>query len=662
MTPAPLKTTLLRCGLLLLIGCIWLSGCSTPSTRAPLPTDNPLLYQAQTAQANQQPLQAAQLYEQLAMQSVSPEREQYLQAAIQAYLDGDETDAAARLAQGLSQTALSPQQQRDIRFLLARIQLQQGKSDAALSTLDSIKPIDLEAEQQIVFYQLRSDAYFQAGNLLESAQARASLDALLNDDAQRLANQKSILETLVLLSDQALDLLKPPPPNPMIGWMDLARLVKSRAITSIDDPVIANWREINPAHMANQALLADLAEHPIQASTIIPSIGVLLPESGPYAGAAQAIRQGILSAALAQTGTESPRLKFYDTESASISTLYAQAISDGAEAIIGPLDKNQVTELANMVSLEKPVLALNHITDVSPENLYQFGLLPEEEAEQVASLAWLNGHINALILTQQSEFGQRVARHFARIWTALGGQIKDVQAYRSADADHSVVIRNLLKLNDSEARYRSLVNRLNLPLSFEERRRHDADFLFLVTTPDAGRLIKPQLRFHRASDLPVYATSSVFSGQIDASMDLDLNEITFCDMPWLIDDQDIGQTNAPALASLWPDLSRSYKRLFSLGLDAYQILPQLAQLQNNPMGRMRGNSGILSVNAQRLVKRQLTCAEFQRGTPRLIGLAPNLKIPEINAPAMSGSGSLTPQDAVTTPLPAPGAQAQPIAN
>lgn len=630
----------------MILCCLWLAACSTSTPRPAVETSNPLLQQAQLADQNGQTLQAARLYEQLAMQSASPAQEDFLANAIDAYLRAQDFDSATRLTQWLTQNALDPQRLSQAMLRLAEIQLNQGRTEPALDTLGSVNPKTLSQADRIQYQQLLGEAFFQTGNLLESARARVGLDALLTDTDLKLANQQSILDTLMLLSDQALTTLKPAPPDPLRGWMELALLMRSNPGLSASDPAFATWRVSNPQQAINTGWLEQLLSEQTQLALPMASVAVLLPESGPFAGAAQAIRTGLVTAALSQAEPR-PQLRFYDTETAPIDQVYATAVLDGAEAVIGPLDKDRVYQLSQLQTFERPVLALNQAAALAPTDFFQFALSPEEEAEQIASLAWLNGHISALILTPQSEYGQRVARHFVAVWTGLGGKVQDVQAYRPEDADHSNAIRNLLKLNESVTRYRTLVNRLNVPIEFEERRRHDADFIFLLATPDSARLIKPQLRFHRAADLPVYATSSVFTGATNTSADIDLDDVIFCDMPWLIDPNDSAGTPASEWVQLWPDLSQPYKRLFSFGLDALSLLPHLNQMQQRSTNRLRGQTGILRVDAKGRIKRQLTCAEFQRGAPQSIGLAPSLNLPEINRSEQATDAA---SDAVTTPL------------
>src|SRR5690606_18065819 len=98
---------------------------------------------------------------------------------------------------------------------------------------------------------------------------------------------------------------------------------------------------------------------------------------------------------------------------------------------------------------------------------------------------------------------------------------------------------------------------------------------FVVATPQQARSLKPQLRFHHASDLPVYASSHVYSGTPDRSADADLNGIAFTDMPWVIEP---GPGTAAAreqlLQDFGPQMERN-SRLFALGFDAYRLAPVL---------------------------------------------------------------------------------------
>ena len=115
-------------------------------------------------------------------------------------------------------------------------------------------------------------------------------------------------------------------------------------------------------------------------------ITVLLPTTGKYAAAAEAIRKGITSANSQLPSQQRPGLQFVDTSDAKLdSALQATA---SAPIVIGPLTKEAVEKiLANRI-LSGTVITLNQVSDYSPYGIYQFGLSPEEEGRQIAEKAW----------------------------------------------------------------------------------------------------------------------------------------------------------------------------------------------------------------------------------------------------------------------------------
>ena len=62
--------------------------------------------------------------------------------------------------------------------------------------------------------------------------------------------------------------------------------------------------------------------------------------------------------------------------------------------------------------------------------------------------------------------------------------------------------------------------------------------MFLAATPQQARQIKPTLAFQYAGDLPVYATSHLYTGTNNPTQDQDLNGIRFCETPWLLNPSD----------------------------------------------------------------------------------------------------------------------------
>ena len=626
---------ILKLGLIAIIALSLLNCASTqPTTRALTGQSNPLLEQAQAALSQQQFTLAAQLFNQLANTSTGAQKNQFLIHAIDAYSHAGMIEVAIDLTQGLATRAgeLNAEQRLDV----GRLLLQQGKTELAIDLLTHIDESLISNEQRIRLHTLSSDTFFQSGNLIESARERVMLDALIHQPNDKLNNQARLLDTLSLLSEQALSYIRPSADSNLAGWIDLASALKQQNTVDLTSPEILSWQTQYPSHTANSAFLSTLAERTLKDFKAPQKVGVFLPLNGPFSSAAESIRQGVIAAAYSMSARWSPNITFYDTSANSIELLYTQAISDGMNAIIGPLDKSKAAKIATLAERSIPVISLNKSELFNQKNYYEFSLAPEEDVTQVLSLAWLKGLEKALILSPQSNYGERLASHFSQTWQQLGGEIVGVQTYDPEQVDYSTAIKSLLKLDESQNRFSQLRRRLNLNLHFEERRRQDADFIFLLAAPREGRLIKPQLRFHRAADLAVFSTGNLYDGEANTVLNRDLDGISFCDMPWLMEPENYQETNLDKAAKRWPKAHGSHLRLMAFGYDAYQLIPHLDRLHSNTFSRFKGKTGLLSIPRSGIVNRQLSCGYFNRGKIKSVGLAPYLqRAAQLSAPAES---------------------------
>lgn len=319
-----------------------------------------------------------------------------------------------------------------------------------------------------------------------------------------------------------------------------------------------------------------------------------------------------------------PSIEIYDAgdDPTLIDLIYEQAIDDGAEFIVGPLHKDSVNQLASHDELAVPVLTLNYseqrgtaVEENLPENLFQLSLSPEQEARQVAERAWLDGHSRAAIITPSTAWGDRVAKAFSARWRQFGGHVVEKQIYNAKKSDYSLPIKRLLNVDESQKRKRDLRRLLGKKLEFIPRRRQDIDFIFMAAGSKQARLIKPQLRFHHAPKVPVYATSSSYSGSINADMDRDMDGVLFCDMPWTLATDGPEQTLKSDIESLWPNASKRYSRLFALGVDAYRVIGELNGLRRNRAEYYPGETGDLYLDVANRLQRRLSWAKFERGVP-----------------------------------------------
>ena len=253
-----------------------------------------------------------------------------------------------------------------------------------------------------------------------------------------------------------------------------------------------------------------------------------------------------------------------------------RALDAGADWIVGPLRQESVAAILELAGMTTPMLALNDLPAdyAAPPGLegrvLGLSLSQEAEAGAVAVRAAAQGFENALVLAPESEWGERMVRAFEEEFLQEDRQIVGAARYLESQNDHSSVLERLLKIDASEARKKLLENTLQMPLEFEPARREDVDVIFLAASSMQAKLIRPQLRFLDAGDIPVYATGRVFSGQPDPAGNQDLDGLRFPALPWQLQHAD--KESIPEIASL---RGGALSSLFAVGQDAWNVLPWL---------------------------------------------------------------------------------------
>ena len=525
-------------------------------------------------------------------------------------------------------------------ILEANILFNQLRYKDALELLTPYKTENLSAKKKIALFKTRIKAYQETRNWLEKANTHIQLNPLLTD-LDRGKNQQQLWKSLMTLSPKALEFSNPgAPPADDSGWFMLAHVIK----TYIDKPevlsiAIEDWQRNYPTH---PALPSDYISLPPSnegsdfSANLLPkkpkSIAILLPESGPYAQVAEAIKQGIFAAHY--TGKASAKLHFINTHSSikndisMVKVAYEKALKLNASIIIGPLDKTKIEILAASANLPIPVIALNHLPDSQQiDNLYQFGLAPEDDAISAAKNAIAKGYKRAVMFSPNAEWGQRAAIAFKKQWLSQGGVLLDQAIYNEDEHDYSSVITPVFDLSLSKLRYQSLKRTLTptIKIGFEPRRRQDIDIIFLIAQPLKARQLVPQFKFHRSGQLPVVATSHAYSGAKNKQQDIDLNGLFINDIPWAFPEiahndlayQTIRKQQFPTFNQLI--------RLYAFGADAYRLTTQINQLRLSSDMDYLGATGLLSIDDKGYINRRLQWATFVKG-----------KIKALDNPSFSG--------------------------
>lgn len=535
-----------------------------------------------------------------------------LSAADMAYKQKD-IARATRIIEQLDLNGLQPAQQIFASTLSAELAMARKQPKSALQALQhpSLERLaELPVEQQVRTQLVRARALEADGQTLAAARERVFIAPLLDGQVAQ-DNQEKVWELVSSL---------PPQTNAgtdsddLAGWLELARLTKQAPTLQQQQAAIDDWVAKNPQHPAAEQLPQALVKLRELASQPLTRIALLLPQEGQLASVARALRDGFLAAhyQAEQAGQNPPQIKLYDSSRiGSLDTFYQQAQADGVQLVVGPLEKPLVKQLSEREQLPITTLALNY-SDAGlegPQQLFQFGLAAEDEAREVSRRAWADGMRRAVALVPRGEWGDRVLNAFRQSWQAQGGTLIAAE-HVDQPVELARQIADLFQLRESEARARRLQNTLGTSLDAQPARRQDVDFIFLAATPQQAQQIKPTLAFQYAGDVPVYATSHLFTGAHSQAQYQDLEGIRFCETPWLLDAQDPLRQQ---VAEQWPQAGGSLGRLYAMGVDAYRLAPRLGQLKALPESRVDGLSGSLSLNANQRIERQLPWAEFRGG-------------------------------------------------
>lgn len=492
------------------------------------------------------------------------------------------------------------------RFLLqGKIDIIREQPNKAISKLANIHHInELPLYYQIQYHETLASAYFLTSHPVEAVHERIKLDETLPDNVSKTSNRLALWMALTTLSEPEVNILAAEAPDDerLNGWIQLANISRKR--TKNPQETLANiqkWQEKFPGHPGNQ-VLPDLNH--VKSYMFAPprKIALLLPLTGKLSGPGEAIKDGFMAALEESQRRFNVNVEVYNTNAENIKQLYNKAIQEGAEYIVGPLAKNQVAEVAKL-NHPVPTLLLNE-TDIKPRaNAYQFGLSPANEARQIAAKLRKKGLGHALVIAPEGTWGKDIVEAFSTQYRRGGGQVVET-FYFKPDDDLTTSIRELLHVaTESERKKRAEEN------SDEPLRREDFDVIFLVAYPTKARQIVPMLRYYFAGNVPVFATSNVYSGSVNTSKDRDLNNVTFTDMPWLFSHQ-ISSRN-------WPEQYNSYNRLYALGMDAYSLATQLNQLLLFPAVGINNKSGIIYLNNGQEISRILVFGKFKNGEAQL---------------------------------------------
>ncbi len=577
---------------------------------------NSLAIKADTYYSRGEYSEAAALYKKLAGRSESTSLSQdYLLRTADSHARAGENKSARAGLKKLNTADFNKEQRLLYKIVQAQIDINEARARDAFGLLPR-DAAGMSLDTQVRLGMVRADAWLGLKRNIDAVMERIDVDPFITISEERTLNHQWIWNQLQKMPRQ--DIFSPPSGMTQddAGWWSLAAIVKkgnyqgSEVATAGSRSELDVWKETYPGHPATEDILFFIESDPstpdskngMYTGTVLEgtprNVALLLPLSGHYANAGQSVLSGFRSAAN-NSYAANVNYKVYDSADVShtLSDIVNQAVVDGAEMIIGPLQKSVLSSLIATANVGVPILALNTLPDgtVGMEGLFQFGLSPENEAAEVARRAIVDGHYRAVVLASEDAIGERIANAFMAALEQEGGQVVAYDSFEPKSNTISQVMKNLLRAGSSDPLWEDV----RKGTQRQSNNQQQIDMIFFTASPRDSRIVRPIVQLHRAFDLPVYTTARVYN-QPDLAMDKDLEGLVFCDMP----------------SRLSGDLSQ--RRLSALGTDAYLLVNELHGLTSSPGTEVPGKTGRLSARSSGQIWRHLDCAVFKKGEPKLL--------------------------------------------
>lgn len=509
--------------------------------------------------------------------------------------------------QGFSNQALNSQQAALLSLAKAKQLLATDKQQALALSQNVDVTIQIEDQDlQVLAYSTQADVLHANEQFLAEAKLRAFLaPSLTRQQEQYLGNQQKIWQALNTLSQQQLNQAQTKEQAGVFKqWLALNRIARfSELPLSLQIKALDHWQTEYSTHPAAMVPPEDIAAIRMAANYRPKHIAVMLPLDGKYAALGEAIQDGIMASFY--KSEYQPRISFYSVDkNQDFLSFYQDVIAEGVDLVIGPIFKEHLESLYSLSALPVTTLALNKndSEQTKPEGLFEFSLSPDDEILSLIEFANQQQYQRAVILRQSDSWAENGAALFTQQWQQQGKQVLANKAFTN-NKQQSSVIQSALAIDASKDRIRKIKWAVGMDTQAEPRRRQDVDMILILSKPQLAASLRPLLSFHYASDIDLYATSSIYRGYPEPRIDNDLSRIRFTELPMLLGDKD--------------RISKKYQRsglvrMYAFGNDALQIAERLRLMQSLPSQGMYGATGSLYLEQQTL-HREAAFAEFKRG-------------------------------------------------
>ncbi|WP_322803580.1 penicillin-binding protein activator [Vibrio alfacsensis] len=560
-----------------------------------------------------EPTQSAQSYMIQADSTEGSLQNDWLIMATKAAIQANEWDQAELLIKRLARQQLTEVQQAEWQLARATIQQKQGNYSQLLKLLNFQPWWKLPSEQWKDYYSLRAEAYQSLNQPFEANRQLVSESQYASSAEQREISSR-IWMNFASYSEYELTALQTDPSEEVLdGWLQLAIYAKTLAnnIPQLKT-TLERWLSENPSHPA--AIYTPSEIQSILSLDIVKpnATALLLPLSGKFAPQAQLIRDGFIFAMMNDaTRDPSATLTVIDTHAYSADEIKQRLINENIDFVVGPLQKENVELLQSTLDGSEtgvaiPALALNIPEDVQPgTNMCYLALSPEQEVAQAAKYLFSQGYRYPLILAPTGSYGQRVVKAFDEEWDKYSSN-KVATSYFGDKRQLQKNINDVFGLQESQQRIAQMQSLMRIPLETQPRSRRDVDAVYIVARSSELTLIKPFIEVAINPDAKPPKLFSNSRSNTGGTTYEDLSGVTYSDIPLLIN---ADPTIASEMNELWSEQSNMEKRLEALGMDAYKLIGELPQMKAVPGYSTSGQTGVLSIDNNCVVQRELSWAE-----------------------------------------------------
>ena len=523
-----------------------------------------------------------------------------------------------------------------------------GGEQATAQAIQIVSSLPVVAGYSGRYFQLKARLFSQQQQWLN-----ASL-AILNSDLDEEQQSQLIWQYLQHLELRQLQLALRNQPT-LAPWLQLSVVLRKQGLNPLlFKQQVADWQQTHNGHVLARNLPQEIHSS-LQQQAIQPAkIAVLLPLSGRLASQGQALKEGILAAywqklaaqqlasftsETAVEATTYQQLQFFDSNLKSPEQL-AEMVVD-YDFVLGPLLKENINGLREVLSSDKIMLALNRSDDDGPQLValdelqsgadkpadkehYFFALAPEDEAEQLAHYIKQQGYKRPIVFSADNSVTARMTDAFVDTWVAdrHSARAPDIAVF-SDSKDMREQVESLLDVAQSKERISQMENTADIEVYAETRNRQDIDVIVLFANPEQTELLNPiieaSLSPSAEHSLAIFASSRSYSQELTKNSLRDLRNLTFSDMPWMLPGHPWSQL-ASQTAELWPQRQDSLMRLFAMGYDAYELISSLRQLKALPQLSKAGLTGQLSVTDNGVLHRRLPLAKVLQDRISLVKL------------------------------------------